>query len=68
MLKTVVNEFLADPVKFKAENVPPKKALTQKAVMDSMGDEGVRNSKEQFSVRKTITQTTSFYNKLSDLL
>jgi hypothetical protein len=55
-----VNEFLADPINFKAENLPPKKVITQKAVLQITGDEGVRNLAEQFSVQRRITRNTLF--------
>ena len=60
VLKIVVNEFLADPVNFKANDVPPKKVQTEKPVIDNMVKEGLENSKKQFSVTLTITWTTFF--------
>ena len=55
-LETVVNEFLADPVNFKAETVPPKTQSTQEAVEKGHDDVSVDiksldRTEEQSSVR-----------------
>ena len=56
-LETVVNEFLADPVNFKAETVPPKTQSTQEAVEKGHDDDvsvdikSLDRTEEQSSVR-----------------
>ena len=68
-LETVVNEFLADPVNFKAETVPPKTQSTQEAVEKghdgaSVDIKSLNRAEEQLSVR--LSSSLSFLSLFSN--
>ena len=68
-LKTIVNEFLADPVNFKAETVPPKIQSIQEAVEEghdgaSVDTKSLHRAEEHVSVRLNSSLNYSLFSQI----